>query len=117
MHAMPLVHVFPSREPEHPVALMRALSRAVAEATGKDERWVMVRVAAAAPALFGGSDAPCCYVELKSIGTLGEEGAARLSAALCGIVAEHLHVSPDRTYVELTDAEPDMWGWNGGTFA
>jgi phenylpyruvate tautomerase PptA (4-oxalocrotonate tautomerase family) len=39
-----------------------------------------------------------------------------LSRNLCERLEKALGVSPERIYVELTDAVDTMWGWNGDTF-
>lgn len=65
--------------------------------------------------LFGGSDEPTAYLELKSIG-LPQEATTALSGALCDLISEHLEISKDRIYIEFANAERKMWGWNGATF-
>ena len=96
-------------------ALMKKASATVAEKLGKPENYVMVAIDPPRPMLFAGSDAPTAYLELKSIG-LPPASTAELSAALCGLVAEELSVDQNRIYIEFANAEPQLWGWNGGTF-
>ena len=96
-------------------ALMAKASARIAELLGKPERYVMVGLHADVPMLFGGSDAPAVYMELKSIG-LPADRTGELSAALAELAQQDLAVGRDRVYVEFADAERHMWGWNGGTF-
>ncbi|ROR35085.1 phenylpyruvate tautomerase MIF-related protein [Inmirania thermothiophila] len=96
--------------------VLRALSRAVAEILGKPERYMMVALEDGVPMAFAGEDAPCAYLELKSIG-LPRHRTEELSAALCGLVEKHLGVPAERTYIEFTDLERDLFGWNRRTFA
>jgi phenylpyruvate tautomerase PptA (4-oxalocrotonate tautomerase family) len=65
--------------------------------------------------LFGGTDDPLMYVELKSIG-LPQNRTKEISAALSEFLQKETGVTPDRIYIEFSDAERAMWGWNGSTF-
>jgi len=90
-------------------------SAAVAQGLGKPERYVMVSFDPAVPMLFAGSDGPCAYLELKSIG-LPEAKTGDLSQALCELAERELGVPADRVYIEFSDAPRRMWGWDRGTF-
>jgi len=96
-------------------SLLAEVSSGVAGALGKPERYVMVALEQGCPMLFGGSDAPLAYLELKSIG-LPTGRTGELSATLASLMNRHLAVSPDRVYIEFVDASGPMWGWNGATF-
>lgn len=96
-------------------SLLSNASGTVAEALGKPESYVMVSLEKGASMLFGGTDAPLVYMELKSIG-LPEVRTAELSAALTERVAVELGVDKGRVYIEFADAARHMWGWQGGTF-
>ncbi len=90
-------------------------SEAVADDLGKPERYVMVVLEQGMPLLFGGSDAPAAYLELKSIG-LPEARTEALSASLAGLMERTLKIPKDRVYIEFANAKGSMWGWNGSTF-
>lgn len=90
-------------------------STLIANALGKSERYVMTSLECDAPMLFGASDAPCAYLELKSIG-LPSDNTAALSLSLCGLISEELGIPTDRIYIEFADAPRHMWGWNNSTF-
>ena len=96
-------------------ALIRDASASVAELLGKPERYVMVSLEHNPDMLFGGSDDPLAYLELKSIG-LPESMTTDLSSSLCGLLNRSLDLPADRIYIEFADAARHMWGWNGGTF-
>jgi len=96
-------------------ALLKQASQTVAQQLGKPESYVMITLEAGRSMLFAGSDAPLAYLELKSIG-LPAQATAKLSQALCTLMAERLGVAQDRVYIEFADAMPQMWGWNGDTF-
>ncbi|HHJ16190.1 MAG TPA: hypothetical protein ENJ80_05775 [Gammaproteobacteria bacterium] len=90
-------------------------SQTVAELLGKPERYVMVSIEHNPAMLFGGSDEPLAYLELKSIG-LPESQTTDLSRSLCDLLKDTLDLPADRIYIEFADAPRSMWGWNGGTF-
>ncbi len=116
---MPLVKVFTSVEPKSPEAAeawLEELSRTVAEQLGKPERWVMTCLLPKTTMTFGGTGAPACYVEVKSIGKLTPSTTKALSAEICKLTKKALGVPPDRTYIEFADAQPHLWGYDGGTF-
>jgi len=96
-------------------SLLKSLSATVAELLGKPERYVMVSLEQGQAMLFAGDDAPCAYLELKSIG-LPEGNTADLSANLCVLLNDELGIPPERIYIEFADAARHMWGWNGATF-
>lgn len=96
-------------------ALVTAASQLVAERLGKPERYVMVKAEHNPHMAFAGSDAPLAYMELKSIG-LPEDKTPDLCAALTALMQERLGIPADRIYIEFSNAERHMWGWNGGTF-
>jgi phenylpyruvate tautomerase len=101
--------------PDSVPGLLAALSAGIARALGKSERYVMVALDAGTPMLFGGTDAPLAYLELKSIGLPARvEPLARM---LCDTIGERLGIPAERIYIEFTDAPAERWGWNSGTFA
>jgi len=100
---------------ENRKALASLASGTVAELLGKPERYVMVSIEENPSMLFGGSDAPLAYLELKSIG-LPDSQTSEFSARLANLLEEQLGLPADRVYIEFADAARNMWGWNGGTF-
>ncbi|MGD9638123.1 MAG: phenylpyruvate tautomerase MIF-related protein [Alphaproteobacteria bacterium] len=95
--------------------IARKASKLIAAETGKPESYVMVLVKNGADMLFGGSDEPLAFCEMKSIG-LPESQTRKLSAAICGLVKEEFNVDPARIYIEFADAKGSFWGWNSSTF-
>lgn len=96
-------------------ALLQAASQTVAEMLGKPERYVMVSLEDARPLVFGGTDQPAAYLELKSIG-LQDKHTKDYSARLSELLEDKLDIPRERIYVEFADAARQRWGWNGGTF-
>lgn len=117
---MPLIRIVTSGAPAasgETDALLRDLSSLLARELGKPESYVMTCLEPQARMTFGGTDAPTCYAEVKNVGTLAPAITARLSAAVTTRLAATLGVSPERIYIEFSDARPHMWGHAGNTFA
>lgn len=96
-------------------ALISDASAVVADLLGKPERYVMVSFEHNPAMLFGGSNEPLAYLELKSIG-LPELQTADLSRSLSDLLNKMLGLPADRIYIEFANAPRNMWGWNSGTF-
>lgn len=118
---MPLLSLLTSAAPPLPgvrAKLFAHLSALLARELDKPESYVMVALAPRADMSFGGdARTPCCYAELKNVGTLSADRVAELSNVLCRELAAGLGVPPDRIYIEFTNADGALWGWNGETFA
>jgi len=116
---MPLIvihtNLVPPKESTH--ALLLEISSEVARTLGKPESYVMTLLPKESTMTFGGTTEPACYLELKNIGTLTPAQTTELSELLCSLCEAHLSVSPTRTYIEFSDAERHLWGWNNKTFA
>ncbi len=114
---MPLLRIQTNRpiEADAQKSLISRASQAVADMLGKPERYVMVSIEQNPAMLFGGSNEPLAYLELKSIG-LPESATADFSQTLATLLNEELGLPADRIYIEFADAPRAMWGWNGGTF-
>ena len=95
--------------------LLQKASTATALALGKPESYVMVALESGCPMLFAGSDAPLAYLELKSIG-LSEDGTGNISATLCQLIGNELGIEQNRIYIEFSNAQRHLWGWDGATF-
>jgi phenylpyruvate tautomerase len=65
---------------------------------------------------FGGSEEPCAYVSLMSIGQLGVEENKRHSKAIMDEL-EKLGIPSSRVYIYFQDALPFEVGFNKTTFA
>ena len=96
-------------------ALLQKASTTVSETLGKPSQYVMVAIDPPRPMMFAGSNDPTAFLELKSIG-LPSTSTTDISTALCNLITEELSINKDRVYIEFSNAERNMWGWNGGTF-
>jgi phenylpyruvate tautomerase len=115
---MPLLTITTSAAPPTERGMLLAhLSAVLARELGKPEPYVMVLLQPHAEMSFGGTTRPACFAELKNVGTLSPQRVEQLSALLCAELAGALAVDKDRIYIEFTNADGALWGWNGGTFA
>jgi phenylpyruvate tautomerase PptA (4-oxalocrotonate tautomerase family) len=95
--------------------LLKAASKAVAAELGKPEQYMMVSVETPVSMLFGGTDKPCAFLELRGIG-LPQSKTGKLSQLLGSLVESHTGIPQDRVYINFADIPPSLWGWNGDTF-
>lgn len=95
--------------------MLKDLSSSLAAHLGKPESYVMTAFESDVPMTFAGTTEPVCYVEIKSVGTMGAKTKA-MSEDFCSKVESTLGVPKNRTYIEFADAAGAMWGWNGTTF-
>ena len=95
--------------------ILKHASALVAKELEKPEEFVMIAVQPDTPMLFGGSDDPVAFLELKSIG-LPARRTKQLCQALCSLIEEHLGIKKERVYVKFIDVARTMWGWKGDTF-
>jgi phenylpyruvate tautomerase len=116
---MPLLNLFSSAKPPDEPALgqmLASFSSLLARELSKPERYVMVSLVPRATMSFAGSREPACYAELKNVGTLSPEKVEHLSQLLCTAIAQALALPQDRIYIEFTNADGALWGFDGGTF-
>ncbi|MEM9007617.1 MAG: phenylpyruvate tautomerase MIF-related protein [Cyanobacteria bacterium P01_F01_bin.86] len=99
----------------HVESMLKELSSSLATHLGKPESYVMTAFEGDVPMTFAGSTDPVCYVEIKSVGTMGAKTKA-MSQDFCTKIEAALGVPKNRTYIEFADAAGAMWGWNGTTF-
>ena len=116
---MPLLNLFSSaKQPDDPARsqMLKSFSKLLSTELGKPERYVMVGLAPRMDMSFGGSREPACYAELKNVGRLSHEKVEHLSEVLCDAIAKGLALPRNRIYIEFTNADGALWGFDGGTF-
>ena len=112
--SMPLINLRTNvSDVQAPDALLKKLSDALASATGKPESYVMTLLDSGVPMTLAGSEAPCAYVEIKSIGALTPPA---MSDQFCELIKSSLGIPKDRIYIGFDDVNASDWGWNGRTF-
>ena len=94
-------------------SLQKELSKLVADLTGKPEKYVMTMIQSDSQMTFAGSDEPCCFVKLQSIGSLNPN---LMSKYLCELIASKTNIKTNRIYIEFIDVKASNWGFNSSTF-
>tara|TARA_B100000902_G_C26759261_1_gene644759 strand:- start:81 stop:422 length:342 start_codon:yes stop_codon:yes gene_type:complete len=93
--------------------LQKDISRMVANLTGKPENYVMTMIQRDTKMTFAGSDEPCCFIKVKSIGSLSPSS---MSKSLCELITAKTNINTNRIYIEFTDVKASNWGFNSSTF-
>lgn len=101
--------------PDLHTTLLTKASQLIAEILGKPEDYVMVALQANTPMRFAGTDQATAFLALKSI-RLPKAATTELSQKICAFIEENLRVPKNRIYIEFTNAEAALWGWDGRTF-
>jgi len=112
---MPLLKITTNAQIDDADSLCLQFSATVSQMLGKPESYVMVILQAEHNMSFSGSNVPCAYLELKSLG-LPEDESAGFSNTLCEKTSELLGIDSSRTYIEFSNPARHMWGWNKSTF-
>tara|TARA_Y100001968_G_scaffold274196_2_gene267250 strand:+ start:258 stop:596 length:339 start_codon:yes stop_codon:yes gene_type:complete len=93
--------------------LQKEISKIVADLTGKPESYVMTIIKSNSKMTFAGSDEPCCFITLKSIGSLNPSS---MSKSLCEFISSKTNIKTNRIYIEFIDVKASNWGFNSSTF-
>ena len=94
-------------------SLQTEISKKVAVLTKKPESYVMTIIKTNCKMTFAGSDEPCCFIKLKSIGSLNPN---YMSKCLCELISSKTNIKANRIYIEFIDVEASNWGFNNSTF-
>ena len=100
---------------EKQLACCQSVSAKVADILSKPESYVMSLLEDQVCMTMSGTTEPVAYIELKSI-NLPEDKTSVLSNALCQHVGTLLTINPDRIYIEFSNAQRHLWGWDNKTF-
>lgn len=93
----------------------RLISAQTALLLGKPESYVMVLLETQKSMTMAGTSEPVAYLELKSI-NLPEDKTSEYSKQLCQQIGTLLEISPERIYIEFSNAQRHLWGWDERTF-
>lgn len=112
---MPLLTIRTSIALKNKQQLAKTASHTIASILGKPESYVMVHIQDEQCLIFAGDNSPCALLELKSLG-LPENMTADLSSRLCDFITTETGIVASRTYIEFSNPERHLWGWNQRTF-
>ena len=94
-------------------SFQKDISKMIADLTGKPENYVMTMIQRNNNMTFAGSDEPCCFIKVKSIGSLSPSS---MSKSLCELISSKTNINSNRIYIEFIDVNASHWGFNGSTF-
>ena len=109
---MPLINISTSAKVVDKNKFLEEISDLLSNLTNKSKRFVMAKVDDDSNMFFD-NDSPCCYIEIKSIGSLNP---SKMVKPICNYLLENLGIPVDRIYVSFVDIPASMWGWNCQTF-
>ena len=111
---MPLVNLkTSSNQIKNEQDLLESLSLEISRLTGKPEQYVMAIIQTGVPMSFAGTNASCCFVEVKSIGSLDPD---KMTNSLCNLIESKTGIPSNRIYIAFEDFEASKWGFNRKTF-
>ena len=109
---MPFIYISTSAKVKDKNKLLEEISILISSLTNKPKRFVMAKLEDDSK-LFFDNYTPCCYLEIKSIGSLNP---SEITKPICSFVFEKIGVPMDKIYICFEDVPAEMWGWNGRTF-
>ena len=111
---MPLINVMLSTsEVSNQDELLKELSQELSLLTKKPEKYVMGIINQGVSMIFAGKSDPCCYIEIKSIGSLNP---SKITNSISKIINARTNINLDRIYICFEDIKASQWGYNGETF-
>ena len=109
---MPFINISTSTKVTDKKKLLEEISILISSLTKKSNRFVMAKLNDNSEMYFE-DESPCCYVEIKSIGSLNP---TEMTKAICVFIYERMGIPMDKVYICFEDIPAEMWGWNGRTF-
>jgi len=110
---VPLLNISTNTKIKNEQTLLAKSSNFISSLTGKPENFVMVKLSDSLPMYFAGSEEPCAFIEIKSIGSLFP---SKMSKPIFEFFSTELEIPSERIYVFFQDVVPNQWAWNSRTF-
>ena len=109
---MPYINISTSAKIEDKKKLLNEISILVSSLTNKSKKFVMAKLDDNSEIFFE-DESPCCFLEIKSIGSLNPSEMAK---PISNFVCEKMGIPIDKIYISFVDLPASMWAWNGRTF-
>ena len=109
---MPYINVSTSSTIEDKNKFLKEISILVSSLTNKSKRFVMAKLDDNLAMHFD-DESPCCFLEIKSIGSLNP---SKMAKPISNFVYEKMGIPIDKIYIFFEDVPASMWAWNGRTF-
>ena len=109
---MPYINFSTSVKVEDKKKLLEEISILISSLTNKSKRFVMAKLDDNSEMFFD-DQGPCCFLEIKSIGSLKPSDMAM---PISEFVYKKIGIPIDKIYISFEDVSATMWAWNGRTF-
>ena len=110
---MPLLNISTNKQIKNEQMLLAKSSNFISLLLNKPENFVMVKLSDSLQMLFAGTNEPCCFIEIKSIGSIE---SSKMSKPICEFFSNELEISINRIYIFFQNVDSNMWAWNSRTF-
>ena len=110
---MPLLNISTNKKIQDEKIFLSKSSDFISSLLNKPENFVMVKLTDSLQMFFSGTNEPCCFIEIKSIGLIKP---SKMSKPICEFFANELEISRERIYIFFQNVDPQMWAWNNKTF-
>tara|TARA_B100001113_G_scaffold265934_1_gene220786 strand:+ start:390 stop:725 length:336 start_codon:yes stop_codon:yes gene_type:complete len=110
---VPLLNISTNKEIKNEQMLLSKSSELISSLLNKSEDFVMVKLTDSLKMFFSGTNEPCCFIEIKSIGSIEP---STISKPMCEFFSRELDISKERIYIFFQNVDPNMWAWNTRTF-
>ena len=110
---MPLLNISTNKEIKNEQMLLLKSSDFISSLLNKPEKFVMVKLTDSLQMYFAGNNQPCCFIEIKSIGSLNP---SKISKPICEFFSIELQIPKERIFIFFQDVDSNMWAWNNKTF-
>ena len=110
---MPLLNISTNKEIKNEQMLLSKSSDFISSLLNKPEKFVMVKLTDSLQMYFSGTNEPCCFIEIKSIGSLVP---SEMSKPICDFFSTELKIPTERIYIYFDDVDSHHWAWNSRTF-
>ena len=110
---MPLLNISTNKKIKNDQLLLAKSSEFISSLLNKPENFVMVKLTDSLKMYFSRTNEPCCFIEIKSIGSIEP---SKMSKPICEFFSSELEISTERIYIFFQNVESNMWAWNSRTF-
>ena len=110
---MPLLNISTNKEITNEQIFLAKSSDFISSLLNKPESFVMVKLTDSLQMYFAGTNEPCVFIEIKSIGSIEP---SKMSRQICEFFSSELEISTERIYIFFQNVESNMWAWNSRTF-
>ena len=109
---MPYINILTSEKVDNKKQILEEISTLISSLTKKSKKFVMAKIDDNSEMYFE-DESPCCFVEVKSIGSLNPK---KMAKPISNFVYEKMKIPLDKIYISFEDVPASMWAWNGVTF-